>query len=81
MTFTQHECHLPPGTQLFLMTDGMFEIQKPDGSFLEFDEFLEVFAQLLPAGSAELERLVDALRALHGPGPLDDDLSIIRFEL
>jgi hypothetical protein len=35
----------------------------------------------VPPGVAELDRLVGVLRALHGPGPLDDDLSIIRFEL
>jgi sigma-B regulation protein RsbU (phosphoserine phosphatase) len=82
MTFTQHECRVPPGARLFLMTDGMFEIKKPDGSMLEFDEFLELLAQLSPSGSsAELDRLVHTLRALHGPGPLEDDLSIIRFEL
>ncbi len=81
MAFTQHECRVPPGARLFLMTDGMFEIRKPDGSMLEFDEFLEVLAQLLSSGSADLDRLVHALRALHGPGPLEDDLSIVRFEL
>jgi len=34
-----------------------------------------------PSGKAELDRLVGVLRSLHGPGPFDDDLSIIRFEL
>jgi phosphoserine phosphatase RsbU/P len=81
MTFTEHECRVPPGARLFLMTDGMFEIKKPDGSMLEFDEFLEVLAQLSRSGSAELDQLVHTLRALHGPGPLEDDLSIVRFEL
>jgi serine phosphatase RsbU (regulator of sigma subunit) len=81
MTFVQHECGVPPGARLFLMTDGAFEITKPDGSMLEFDDFLELLAQLSPSGSAELDRLVHTLRALHGPGPLEDDLSVIRFEL
>jgi serine phosphatase RsbU (regulator of sigma subunit) len=81
MTFTEHECRVPPDAQLFLMTDGMFEIQKPDGSMLGFDEFLEMLAQLSQSGSAELDQLVHTLRALHGPGPLEDDLSIVRFEL
>ena len=53
MTFTQYECRVPPGARLFLMTDGMFEIQKPDGSMLEFDEFLDVLAQPVPSGIAE----------------------------
>jgi len=81
MAFTAHECRVPHGARLFLMTDGMFEIRKPDGSMLEFDEFLGVLAQLVPSGSAELDRLVDVLRAMHGAGPFEDDLSIVRFEL
>ena len=80
-TFAQHECQVPPDAQLFLMTDGMFEIRTPDGSMLEFDEFLEVFAQFCQSGSTGLDQLVHTLRALHGPGPLEDDLSIVRFEL
>jgi len=81
MAFTAHECRVPHGARLFLMTDGMFEIRKPDGSMLEFDEFLGVLAQLVPSGSAELDRLVHVLRAMHGAGPFEDDLSIVRFEL
>jgi serine phosphatase RsbU (regulator of sigma subunit) len=80
-TFTEHECRVPHGARLFLMTDGMFEIRKADGKMLEFGEFLEVLVQLSQSGSAELDRLVHTLRALHGPRPLEDDLSIVRFEL
>jgi serine phosphatase RsbU (regulator of sigma subunit) len=79
--FAQHECPVPRGARLFLMTDGVFEIKKSDGSMLEFEEFLELLARPVPSEVAELDRLVGALRSLHGPGPLDDDLSIIRFEL
>ncbi len=81
MTFAQHECRVPPDAQLFLMTDGIFEIQKPDGSMLEFDEFVEVLARFSHPGRAELDELVRTLRALHGPGSLEDDLSIVRFKL
>ena len=79
--FAQHEYTVPRGARLFLMTDGVFEIRQSDGSMLEFAAFLELLVAPVPPGVAELDRLVDALRALHGPGPLDDDLSIIRFEL
>jgi sigma-B regulation protein RsbU (phosphoserine phosphatase) len=81
LRFAQHECPVPQGARLFLLTDGAFEIQKSDGSMLEFEEFLELLAASRPSGVAELDRLVGVLRSLHGPGPLDDDLSIIRFEL
>jgi serine phosphatase RsbU (regulator of sigma subunit) len=79
--FTQHECPVPRGARLFLITDGAFEIRKSDGSMLEFGEFLELLTASDPSAAAELNRLFDALRALHGPGPFDDDLSIVRFEL
>ena len=78
--FTQHEFPVPRGARLFLITDGAFEIKKVDGSMLEFEEFIELLAAV-PAGGAELDRLVAVLRSLHGPGALEDDLSIVRFEL
>jgi len=79
--FTHHEFPVPRGARLFLITDGAFEIKKSDGSMLEFEEFIELLVASAPSGAADLEQLVDVLRSLHGPGPLDDDLSIIRFEL
>ena len=80
-SYTCHEYLLPARSRLFLFSDGVFEIGKPDGAMLEFDEFVEVLGAPVAAGESELDRLLDFVRGVHGPGPLEDDFSIIKLEL
>ncbi|MBL8542157.1 MAG: serine/threonine-protein phosphatase [Betaproteobacteria bacterium] len=70
---------LPAQCRLFLFSDGTFEIGAPDGSMLEFDRFLDVLAAPVADGESELDRLLEFVRNVHGPGPLEDDFSIIRL--
>jgi sigma-B regulation protein RsbU (phosphoserine phosphatase) len=69
---------IPEGSRLFVLSDGTYEIRNPDG-MLSFDEF-EAFFQQHGTQPDFLERLSDwitTLNAANGPGPLDDDFSIV----
>ena len=68
-------------SRLFLFSDGAFEIAAPDGTALAFEEFVRHLAS--PAGTeeCELDRVLRVAREHHGPGPLDDDLSIVKLGL
>ena len=80
VNYRTFECHLPGPACLYVVSDGTFEITRPDGTMWDFTEFQACFAA---AGEpeADLDRLVAHVKALHGPGPLDDDFSIVRFGL
>lgn len=68
---------LAPGAELFVFSDGAFEIQCLDESTWTLPAMLET----LRAGRNSptvLEDLLTKVRALHGPGALDDDCSIVR---
>jgi serine phosphatase RsbU (regulator of sigma subunit) len=80
-SYACQECLLPSPSRLFLFSDGTFEVGKPDGAMLEFDAFLNVLAAPVAAGESELDRLLAFVRDVHGPGPLDDDFSIIKLGL
>ncbi len=75
------ECLLSSPSRLFVFSDGTFEIGRPDGTMLEFGEFVDVLGAPVAAGESELDRLLDFVRGVHGPGPLEDDFSIIKLEL
>ena len=66
-----------PGCRLYLFSDGAFEISRPDGS----QQMLADFVPLLEAAPlpevGEAERLLRAARALNGPGPFADDVSVL----
>ena len=78
IVYQSHSCHLPPGSRLLVLCDGCYEITRPDGRVLEFDEFAD-FMKQHGAEPDGLERLETWVRDLNGPGPLDDDFSIVRI--
>ena len=63
---------VPPGALLFLFSDGAFEIARPDGT----QRMLADFLPALQTG-ADAEVLLAAARAMNGPGPFEDDVSIL----
>jgi phosphoserine phosphatase RsbU/P len=80
VNYRTFERHLPARACLYVVSDGTFEITRPDGTMWDFADFQASFAS---AGEpeADLDRLFAQVKALHGPGPLDDDFSIVRFSL
>jgi sigma-B regulation protein RsbU (phosphoserine phosphatase) len=77
-TYTSSHAVVPPGSRLFVFSDGAFEIQQGDGEMWSFDEFVEHQAQPSDPGVGDLDRLVDFARNLHGRPDFDDDLSVLR---
>ncbi|MEY4299572.1 MAG: hypothetical protein RIR25_808, partial [Verrucomicrobiota bacterium] len=69
---------VPPGSRLFVLCDGTYEVAKPDGKMLEFAEFRN-FMQANATAPDVFRRLLDWLHSFNGPGPLDDDFSLIRI--
>jgi sigma-B regulation protein RsbU (phosphoserine phosphatase) len=77
------ESEVPPGSNLFLFSDGAYEITRPDGSMWSMEEFAELLCRFDPsAGLAPVGDLERALREVRGPEPFEDDVSIlqVRFE-
>lgn len=77
-TFTRE---IPHPARLYVVSDGTFEIQRRDGTMWPEPEFRAFFAQPPPPGQSDLDTLFAHAKELHGPGPLDDDFSIVRFDL
>ena len=78
-TYESASLVIPPGARLIIICDGTYEVTKPDGTLLDFDEFKEFMAR----NGAEPDcfvRLLDWLKTFKGPGPLDDDFSLLRIQ-
>ena len=81
--YPSQECTVPASSRLFLLSDGKFEIRIPDGSMLQFSEFLDALAEPIAGNESELDRLLEFVRRMQGlqvPGPLEDDFSMVKFE-
>jgi serine phosphatase RsbU (regulator of sigma subunit) len=79
--YESQECTLDGPARLFLFSDGVYEITRPDGTLLEFEDFEEVLTRAVPEGSSELEELLHFARDVHGSEDLEDDFSIIRMTI
>jgi sigma-B regulation protein RsbU (phosphoserine phosphatase) len=78
-TFTRH---IPGPARLYLLSDGVYEITRADtGDMWSLDELREFLGRPRAADTNDLDSLHAQVRALHGPGPLDDDFTIVRFDL
>ncbi|PTX91746.1 SpoIIE family protein phosphatase [Opitutus sp. ER46] len=66
---------------LYVVSDGTFEITRPDGSMWSFAALQEYLGTMPAAGEADLDRLFSHVKELHGSDSLEDDFSIMRLAL
>lgn len=78
VTYPSQTITVAPGSIMYILSDGCYEIDRPDNSMLDFDEFQE-FMRKHGAADSCLEQLREWVTGMHGPGPLDDDFSILRI--
>jgi serine phosphatase RsbU (regulator of sigma subunit) len=66
-----------PGGRLYIFSDGVFEIEQPDGTQWQIED-LRKFIRTGPVpGLKETQRLYQSVRASAKPGPLADDFSML----
>lgn len=68
---------VPPGSRLYLFSDGTYEVDRPDGPMMTYDEFSELLVHAGKPGS--LPMLESAIRKEHGGGAFEDDFSLVEF--
>jgi phosphoserine phosphatase RsbU/P len=71
---------LPPACTLFVMSDGVYEITKPDGTLWAYDEFVQLLTETSSMGRPVMDELLTTIRAMRHDGPLEDDFSMVQFE-
>ena len=65
MPFESSACDLGPFAEVLLFSDGVFEIERPDGTMWTFEEFTQ-FSGMVPPGSGRIDQLLAEARRLHG---------------
>ncbi|MGE5615375.1 MAG: PP2C family protein-serine/threonine phosphatase [Bacillota bacterium] len=70
---------VPPGSMLYLFSDGVYEIVASDGTNWGIEDFVKVMTQRPVAGMTESLRLLQAVRELARNPSLDDDFSLMAF--
>lgn len=72
---------IPPGTSLWIYSDGIHELMQPDGSIWSLREFLDGVAVEGRAGEGAVDRLIARSRAVRGRDDFEDDVSLLEVVL
>jgi phosphoserine phosphatase RsbU/P len=78
LPFETQSVAVEPDAKLYLFSDGVFEIDLPDGAMWKFEEFLEFVAQRANRGSI-MDPLLEHVQKLHGSDRLGDDFSMVEI--
>ena len=68
---------VPPLAELYLFSDGVYEISRPDDSW----QSLEEFSQFLQENRPPIEMIVKRMREIHGIEDFEDDFSLLKMKL
>ncbi|NCC53735.1 MAG: response regulator [Spartobacteria bacterium] len=79
MEYTTAQCDIPPGSHLYVYSDGVYEIILEDGVLWSFDEFIKVLAAPSEPGIEDLDRILRDVRTVNRSDDFDDDFSLLRL--
>lgn len=69
--------HVPSPAVLYVFSDGVYEIARPDGSWQSWGEF----SQFLQENQPPIETIVKRMREMHGIEEFEDDFSLLQMKL
>ncbi|MFM7245221.1 MAG: SpoIIE family protein phosphatase [Planctomycetaceae bacterium] len=79
LEFLSGEVQVPPGSRLFVYSDGAFEIGLPDGSMWPFPDFVAALVAPLEPRESRIDALVKRVRALSQRDDFHDDFSMLEL--
>jgi sigma-B regulation protein RsbU (phosphoserine phosphatase) len=75
MTFDARRVTIQPSDRLYVFSDGVYEVTKPDGTMWTFEGFLEALRSAPSA--AAVPAIVETVKEVRGSSDFEDDVSIV----
>ena len=75
--YATHEAEVPPGSRMYLYSDGTFEVRTREGDFLSVPELHGIFSAATAGPEGEAERVERAVRSRMSEHDFADDLSLL----
>ena len=76
-TYKTERCSVGDGSTLYVFSDGVYEVEKPDGSMWRYQEFTDYMLKIRTDGHEVLDRLYSYVRELGNSETLEDDFTIL----
>jgi sigma-B regulation protein RsbU (phosphoserine phosphatase) len=81
-TFKEDSITLKDINKLYVYSDGVYEIEKPNGQMVTLAEFTESIKNLSKVDVPQVEEILEAMQNLKAvQGPFDDDFSLLELQI
>ncbi len=77
--YTSQQCQIDLPSMLYVFSDGLYEIQQPDGTIWGLEAFTNLIASYGLKTPSTLDELLDRIRTLRSEEIWDDDLSVLQL--
>lgn len=69
---------IPPGSNLYVFSDGAYEISQPDANIWGIDALISLLNKLYQTNNFNIESVIEHIRDINHHQLFDDDLSLLR---
>ncbi len=76
-TYRKKECLVGERNTLYIFSDGVYEVEKSDGSMWRFQEFTDFMSRVKANGLSILDHLYDYSKKIGNSESLEDDFTIV----
>jgi sigma-B regulation protein RsbU (phosphoserine phosphatase) len=77
MKFESNTLDLPAFSRLYIFSDGIYEVSRPDETMMTYSEFMEILADSKRSAGSAIEHAVGAIRSVRAGDQFEDDVSIV----
>ncbi len=77
LKYPSAQIQIPSQSRIYLFSDGVYEIARPDGSWQSWEEF----SRFLQEDHPPIETIVQRMREMHGVEEFEDDFSLLKMKL
>jgi sigma-B regulation protein RsbU (phosphoserine phosphatase) len=78
--FAVAEVDVPANSRLYVFSDGVYEVDKPDGTMWDIQDLQDYLGRPVAESGSEIEALYKTLQQMHARDVLDDDFSLVRVD-
>lgn len=73
-----NQCQIANSSSLYIFSDGVYEIQQPDGELWGMEAFTDVLTSYPLGAESHLDKILNAVHEVSSKDTLDDDLSVLQ---
>lgn len=72
-------CTLKKYNQLYIYSDGAYEITRPDRTMMNLEEFIHLLKESSKKDGSKLDDIVEIIQTIQGKKEFDDDFSLVKI--